>query len=66
MDNELVKSCIRALLATTCASLGTLLATDADLTLKVALVTVGAAALPVLARYLDPQDAAFGRGSSEE
>ena len=61
MKTAVLKSYLRSLFAAAVAALGTVLTTSADLTLKVVGLAVGAAVLPVIARWLDSSDEAFGR-----
>lgn len=48
------KSFLRHLLGAMLTATGVVLSTPADLTLKTALVTIGAATVPVLVKYVDP------------
>lgn len=61
MNRALLKSLLRHLLGAVLTALGVVLATPADLTVKVALLTVAAAVVPVAIKYVDPEEPAFGR-----
>lgn len=62
MKLVVIKSYLRSLLAAVIAGLGVVLTTSADITLKGTLIAIGGAVVPVLVRWLDSSDQAFGRG----
>lgn len=59
--NPVLKSYLRSLLAAAIAGFGVVLTTSADLTWKATLIGVAGAVVPVVARWLDSSDPAFGR-----
>lgn len=61
MNQAMLASYARALLATTLTATLTILNSNAELNWKVYLTTVAVAVIPVLIRWLDPTDQAFGR-----
>jgi hypothetical protein len=60
---QILKSFARHLLGAVLTAAGVILSSSADLTLRSALITLGAAVVPVLLKYVDPQEPAFGVGS---
>lgn len=65
MNTKLVKSFLRHLLSAALTAGGVILSTSADLTWKSIAITLGGAVIPVVVKYVDPDEAAFGRGADE-
>ena len=61
--SPVVKSFLRHLLGTILTAFGAVLVSPAELTLKVAGITIAAAVIPVVVKYIDPDEPDFGRGA---
>ena len=62
MNPEILKSYARALITTTLTAILAVLNSGAELDWKLYGTTIAVAVIPVLIRWLDPTDPAFGRG----
>jgi hypothetical protein len=60
---KVLRSFLRHLLGAVLTAGGVILSSAADLTLKSALITLGAAIIPVVLKYVDPQETDLGVGS---
>lgn len=66
MNGAMFKSFLRHLLGAVLTAAGTVLVTPADLTVKVVVVAVGAAVIPVFVKYVEPSEDSFGRVSGPD
>jgi hypothetical protein len=64
MNGKLVKSFLRHLLSAVLTAGGVILSTSADLNLKSVLITLGGAVIPVVVKYVDPNESDYGNGAS--
>jgi hypothetical protein len=64
MNGKLVKSFLRHLLGAVLTAGGVVLTTSADLSLKSVLIPIGAACVPVIVKYIDPNATEYGNGAS--
>lgn len=60
---KMLKSFLRHLLGAVLTATGVVLTTEADVSLKSALVIVAASCIPVVVKYVDPTDSDYGVSS---